>query len=332
MGSSAKRKKEKKKDFQKPKLRVGKAAPKAANATSTSFKAQKLLINQQINANAPSQNEQYLHHVSLLGSRADSQRKESLAYLASAIQGDSRGRASPLPTKDLLDKVMPLLLDSSSGVRSEMLKAFRALRKRDLGDYAETVLPYIRAGMTHLSQDIRRNTMDVLAHFVASSGKALVSAPGGWIKTLQCFTNNLGFKDFPENEAWSLHKTGFREDAKSVAKTLQVTELFLNAGLLEDFSEGKENYDPAHDFPLYDFAHHQISAKSNRYGYLNLFGKPLDNDSRQLEDREERVLEFRDRFQARFTKSLASARQEGGEVGRSAGQILKIIERACKEE
>lgn len=39
MGSSAKRKKEKKKDFQKPKLKVGKTKPKADNFTDTSFKA-----------------------------------------------------------------------------------------------------------------------------------------------------------------------------------------------------------------------------------------------------------------------------------------------------
>lgn len=42
MGTSAKRKKEKKKDFQKPKLKVGKAKPKAANFTDTSFQAKSM--------------------------------------------------------------------------------------------------------------------------------------------------------------------------------------------------------------------------------------------------------------------------------------------------
>jgi len=37
MGASSKRKKEKAKDFQKPKLKVGKARPKNTNATDTSF-------------------------------------------------------------------------------------------------------------------------------------------------------------------------------------------------------------------------------------------------------------------------------------------------------
>lgn len=39
MGSSDRKKKEKKKDFQKPKLKVGKTKPKASNFTDTSFQS-----------------------------------------------------------------------------------------------------------------------------------------------------------------------------------------------------------------------------------------------------------------------------------------------------
>ncbi|MBE7181803.1 MAG: hypothetical protein INR71_11465 [Terriglobus roseus] len=39
MGASSKKKKEKKKDFQKAKLKVGKTKAKPANFTDTSFKA-----------------------------------------------------------------------------------------------------------------------------------------------------------------------------------------------------------------------------------------------------------------------------------------------------
>jgi hypothetical protein len=39
MGASAKKKKDKKKDFQKAKLKVGKTKPKASNFTDTSFKS-----------------------------------------------------------------------------------------------------------------------------------------------------------------------------------------------------------------------------------------------------------------------------------------------------
>lgn len=44
MGSSDKKKKEKKKDFQKAKLKVGKAKQKAANFTDTSFRAKGIIV------------------------------------------------------------------------------------------------------------------------------------------------------------------------------------------------------------------------------------------------------------------------------------------------
>lgn len=44
MGSSDKKKKEKKKDFQKPKLKVGKAKQKAANFTDTSFRSKGIVF------------------------------------------------------------------------------------------------------------------------------------------------------------------------------------------------------------------------------------------------------------------------------------------------
>lgn len=330
MGSSAKKKKEKKKDFQKPKLRVGKTIPKAANSTSTSFKAKQILVNQQINVNAPSLRDQFLHHVSLLSSRSDSQRKESVSYLTSTLQNEIRGNFSFLPMKDFLEKIMPLLLDSNSGVRTEMAKLFQALPRTEIGDYAEPILPYVRAGMTHLSHDIRRITLDLLSNFIKTSGKQIVSAPGGFCKTLQCFTTNLGFKHYIGHESWSVHKTAFREDTKSIARTMQVAEQLLTAGLLDDLKDVTGSLDPAQDFPLWHFACHKIPCKSNPYGYLNLFGKPLDNASRQLEDRDERVQAFRDQFYDKYTSSLERAKTEGGEVGRSAGQLLSLIETACK--
>lgn len=44
MGKSAKAKKEKKKDFQKTKLKVGKTKPKASNVTDASFRAKCRLL------------------------------------------------------------------------------------------------------------------------------------------------------------------------------------------------------------------------------------------------------------------------------------------------
>ncbi|KZZ96372.1 hypothetical protein AAP_01145 [Ascosphaera apis ARSEF 7405] len=91
MGSSQKRKNEKKKDFQKQKLKVGKTKPKPSNYTDTSFKAKSIVLNQQsLSTSAPSFNAQFAHSVSLLGSKSDTQR-----------QGGETGRASAIVYKVL---------------------------------------------------------------------------------------------------------------------------------------------------------------------------------------------------------------------------------------
>jgi len=335
MGSSAKRKKEKKKDFQKPKLKVGKAKPLAANATSTSFKAKAIVLSQKINADAPSPNTQFLHHVSLLSSRADSQRKESLAYLASTLDKDLRGKPVPMPTEALLDKAMPLILDANSGVRAELIKMLQALAlsATDLGDHVTKMLPFVRAAMTHLSQDIRKTALDVLSWLLRKVGQDLVSSPGGWSKSLECCSTLLNWKNLAPNDTWTASKTAFRSDTKAIARAMQVTEQLLSVGLLTPSNEDKENqHDPGAYLPLWDHAHHQIPTKASAYGYLNLFGKPVDDDSRMLEDREERLLVFDDRFRPGFAKGIDGAKKEGGDIGRIAGQLSKTLEHALKED
>ena len=48
MGKSARKNKEKKKDFQKVKLKVGKTKPKAENFTDTTFKSRAIQIRDQL--------------------------------------------------------------------------------------------------------------------------------------------------------------------------------------------------------------------------------------------------------------------------------------------
>ncbi|PBP28336.1 pre-rRNA-processing protein IPI1 [Diplocarpon rosae] len=83
MGSSMRKKKEKKKDFQKPKLRVGKTKAKADNFTDTSFRAKSIVLNQQsLTTTAPSPAHQLNHYLSLASSsKSDSQRKDAMSYL-----------------------------------------------------------------------------------------------------------------------------------------------------------------------------------------------------------------------------------------------------------
>lgn len=333
MGSSAKKKKEKKKDFQKPKLKVGKARPKAANSTDTSFKAKAIVLNQQINAEAPSAQAQFLHHVSLLSSRTDSQRKESLAYLASAIIYEFSTRKSlPLPTESLIEKAMPLALDSNAGVRSNLVKMLEALPEFEIADQIPRMLPYVRAAMTHLSQDVRKTALDILQYLLENAGKDLVSCAGGWTKTLECCATLLSWKNLSPAETWTASKTSFRTDTKLIARIMQVADQLLSAGLLEDDSSDQGTNEALDCFPLLHFQHHAIAAKSNPYAYLGLFGRPPDDDSRILDDRGERWIVFKEGYKNTFLHGIDGARKEGGDIGRVAGQLSKTIEAATNVE
>lgn len=332
MGSSAKKKKEKKKDFQKPKLKVGKARPKAANSTDTSFRAKAIVLNQQINADAPSSQAQFVHHVSLLSSRTDSQRKESLAYLASAIVSEfSTQRSLPMPTEMLIEKAMPLALDSNAGVRSNLVKMLEALPESETGDHIPRMLPYVRAAMTHLSQDIRKTALDILQYLLENAGKDLVSCAGGWTKTLECCVTLLSWKNLSPTETWTASKTSFRTDTKFIARIMQIADQLLVAGLLENDKKDPQ-IDSIDCLPLLHLQHHTIPTKSNPYTYLGLFGRPPDDDSRVLDDRGERWLLFKQKYETVLLHGIDGARKEGGDIGRVAGQLSKTIEAATAIE
>lgn len=79
-------------------------------------------------------------------------------------------------------------------MRTALLKLLRTLPGNDIRDHVPALLPYIRAGMTHLAADVRLSTLDVLEWLVDVAGEEVVSAPGGWVKLLKCFLALLGWQ------------------------------------------------------------------------------------------------------------------------------------------
>ncbi|KAL8723827.1 MAG: hypothetical protein Q9181_007162 [Wetmoreana brouardii] len=328
MGSSAKKRKDKKKDFQKPKLKVGKARPKPANFTDTSFRSKSIVLHQQsITTAAPSATSQFSHHVSLLSSRTDSQRRDSLTYLTTAIT--TRPTNAPLqqPVSVLLPKILPLTLDGSQGVRLQLLKLLRALPSNDVEDHIDQVLLYVRAGITHLAADIRSSTLDMLGWALECSGNALVSCAGGWVKTIKSLIVMLGWPMESSVAAWSSGKTSFgkpRSEGKVMVKSLSTMATLLRVGL-EDSLQEKDKQSTALRFPQIDTEQHLISKRSDCFSHLNLFGPARDEEAHIYEDREDRQRIFHRRFRASIEHGLEVAKQEGGEVGRAAAGVQKAI-------
>ncbi|KAL2871574.1 IPI1/TEX10 family protein [Aspergillus lucknowensis] len=343
MGASQKRKKEKQKDFQKPKLKVGKAKAKPDNFTDTSFKSKSIVLNQQsLKLTAPSTTTQFTHHLSLLTSKSDSQRRDSLAHLTTSITSRPVSSPLPQPVSLLLPQLLPLLLDVNTSVRSNLLKLLRALPESDVADHVSQLLPYIRAGMTHLAPDIRLSSIEVLGWLVEVAGEEVVSCAGGWVKTLNCFLSVLGWhsevssKWTSASSAGSSNSTNRPSFGKAGAKgrpqvkVLSVLADFLDAGIgTPDPSSDVDSADGegsgGASFPIRQFRSQMIPQTAAPYVYLNLFGKPRDEEGEMYETREDRWRVFEGRFLGAVERGVAEARAEGGEVGRASAGVSRVL-------
>lgn len=232
----------------------------------------------------------------------------------------------------LLPKLLPLILDANNDVRAQLVKLLRSLPSDEIGHHVEKLLPYIRAGMTHLAAAIRSSTLDVLGWALDAAGQDLVTAPGGWLKMLKTFLLMLNWSSDAEssNTGWSTGSRSSRgtgvED-KVFIHTLQNLSSFLEVGLVSSFDEKEEDYGAAQarNWPLRHVEQHQLSKRPNAFGYLNLFGSAHVEGSEAYEDRADRQAEFRRRFQNAIEKGVKALKKEGGEVGRAAAKVDKAL-------
>ncbi len=198
-----------------------------------------------------------------------------------------------------------------------------------MSDHVTEILPYVRAGMTHLAADVRLFSVEVLAWSTDIASDEVVSCAGGWVKTLNCFLTLLGWHS-QDSAKWSSNRVSFGKagsEGKAQTRNLQVLADFLKAGFRigRDESETDEHFRSRPPFPRWHPEYHMMPTRSNAYGYLNLFGPPKDDDVDMIEDREDRIRVFNDRFAPSIEAGLASARKDGGEVGRAAGLVTKAM-------
>ncbi|EMC94369.1 hypothetical protein BAUCODRAFT_73335 [Baudoinia panamericana UAMH 10762] len=337
MGSSAKKKREKKADFQKPKLKVGKARPKNTNATDTSFSSKSIILKQQnLSESGRDSSALFNHNLSLLSSKNDTQRRDALQYLTTVCAATTKSDL-PQPASAIVAKAQSLILDGSNGVRSQVLKLFKALPTNDFGPLDQLVI-YVRAGMTHLSSDIRLSALDVLDWLLVSKGTAVMATPGGWVKMLRTFQNLLSWQSqngkvaSAQGGSWTATKTGSGNLGSSKLLVHQITTLstFLTVGLTLPAADPHAAAKRASMcFPLYQMHAHMLPSRSNAFGYLNLFGAVRDQESEGYDDADERIAVFNELgLLDAFRSGAKEAKQEAGEVGRAASNLEKALKLA----
>lgn len=345
-------------------MKVGKAKPKASNFTDTSFRSKckltvlavrrrgnysydytqavsltsiaAIVLNQQsLTTTAPSSVSRFTHYLSLLNAKSDTQRRDALSYLTTAIASRPVDSPLPQPVSVLLPSMLPLILDGNAGVRTQLLKLFKVLPAGDMEGHVSTLLPYVRAGMTHLAADIRLSAIEIMAWLLSIGGHELVSSQGGWIKTLNCFLTMLGWHT-EESAKWSSNRASFGKsgtDGRPMIKVLQTFGDFLRVGIVEsEDSEPSEadkaEYSDSYDFPIRDMSYYVIPTKSAPYSHLNLFGQPKDEEGEMYEAQEDRMRVFVQRFSEPVERGLVAAKRDGGESGRAAAVVQKVLKEA----
>lgn len=216
-------------------------------------------------------------------------------------------------------------------MRQQLLKLLQTLPKGDIANHTDQLLLHTRAGMTHLATDIRFFALDVLEWLLGVAGEEVVSCAGGWVKMLKCFLSLLGWHNDATSK-WSAPKPFGKVggDPKVQVKQMNAFASFLKVGLVQSQAAalivGGEDI-----FPLWQTEHHVLSERSNVYAHLNLFGAPRDEEAEMYEDREDRQRVFHDRAEAAVVAGLEQATKGGGELGRAAAQLRKVVKQGMAD-
>ncbi|OAR01149.1 hypothetical protein LLEC1_06087 [Akanthomyces lecanii] len=328
MGSSMKKKKEKQKDFQKTKLKVGKTKAKASNFTDTSFKSKAIVMgHQSLSTEAPDVVHQFKHNLSLASSsRSDKQRKDALAYLTSQLSLDDP--VNPVGTAAVLTKLVPLISDSATPVRQQLLKLLRTLPADQVKPAVEHSLMFVRAGMTHLSTDISSDALAAMDWLLDVAADELVTCPGGWVRTLTTFCAMMGWALSSSNKGWTsaanVRSTLKPKDAQNRARQMATLAKFLQAGFRDEVVA------EATSAQFWDNLY-RIPRSGNAFEYLNLFMAQRDEDAEMYPNKEARQQIFHKRFLEPVLKGIDQTKKEGGVTGRAAIGLEQVLAKGMKD-
>jgi pre-rRNA-processing protein IPI1 len=209
---------------------------------------------------------------------------------------------------------------------------FRALPPLEVRPHTEKILMYVRGGMTHLSNDIRTDTLSILEWLLEVAGDETVSCPGGWLKTLNSFSSMLGWNPSVgsalTSKGWtSASKTtlGTKKGPEAQARQIQVLAKFLQTGFRP---EAPAPYSPG----AYWDNIYRLPGTPTPFAYLNLFGMPRDEDSEMYPDRISRQRAFDAKWRAAISAGMEEARKEGGMVGRAAATLDRALTAGLERE
>lgn len=263
---------------------------------------------------------QFKHNLSLASSsRSDKQRRDALSYLTNQLSAEPP--INPVGTNNILTRVLPLISDSSTPARNQLITLLKALPGDEVGRHADQAILYIRAGMTHLSADISNDSLSVMEWLLDVAADELVSCPGGWVKTLDTFCAMMGWARKSSNGGWtSGSRVALRaKDSSTQARQISALAKMLQAGLSASEVIADEDEEDTWD-SLY-----VVPRDPKSFDYLNLNTGSRNDDEQMYASREERQQVFKSRFHESISLGAEDALKIGGVTGRAAATLRKVL-------
>lgn len=324
MGSK-KKKSEKKKDFQKPKLKVGKSAARAANHTDTSFSARTIRVASQL-VRPASADADLARQLALCRHHSAATRKEVLTHLASTLPS-----ASSSTYKQILTSTVSLVTDPDPAVRSAfvaLLVACARVRAGLIDVHMTLLVLFVHLAMLHIQPDVRASSTAALQ--VLADHAPLLLVQGHFVKTLRAFFTLMAWK-MEEGKAAAAAVTAPatgglpRARARHVAVLRKILEYAVYGDRLLDVAAGADAQAPHPHTSA-----HLVPASSQAFASLRLFSQELpagvsDVDSVATDDEATRRRIVREVFGALLRRNLENMVHEGGEPGKEATQLLEFL-------
>ncbi|KAF3987385.1 hypothetical protein FT663_04480 [Candidozyma haemuli var. vulneris] len=349
MGSKRK-KQEKKKDFQKAKLKVGKTAKKPDNYTDTSFTAKAIsLPNQSVTKKTTTSSGpvDLSHHISLTKHHSAQTRKEVLGFIENHLP------SNPSLYKQIITATVPLITDSNQGVRSALISLIRACANKQSGLlelHMRAIVLFLNSAMTHIQPDIRASSTSLLAVLVDLAPEPLVK--GYFVKIMKSYFSLMSWPLTGDRKAVSLavnSNGSLGGGKKSRAQHIKVLAQFLDAALsdeavkksafLTDWSDVILPHPSTPNLLLPQtpqaFAHYKFFvdelpsstsasvSKNTEDGVYSL----REAESMSTNDIQTRQKIMNDVFAEGVLKNLQNAVKEGGEIGAEANGCIATIEK-----
>lgn len=241
---SARKRKEKKKDFTKQKIKVGKTAPKGANQTSTEFKAKKITISSTtknfINHHQTKENSnnlEYLKKLSVVRKTTSNlnSRKEILAEFLELLKKDPFQETHQIPLDELLKVIKMLFLDQSKKIRTNAREILIELIKNHNNLIIlnhDSIMLFIFSAMTHLKPTIRQDSIYTLRS-ILDGGERLknLTIANYWIRVWKNILVLMNWKK--ENKSY-VDSNDFKDFDGMRLEQLNFIYEFLSSGCVEN--------------------------------------------------------------------------------------------------